>query len=275
MTVLTTDTFVVSKQRGFRQYPMADNVKIQKGQFVCLNTSGYAVQAADTSGYQCVGWCEEAADNTITGHTAGGVNVKVRTGQIYLGAVGTGFTQASVGATAYIVDANTLGVAGSVTNKVVVGEIVGYNSATSIDVDVTVPLPTLATAGTGAQKTATVTLTGGTDTGGGLGSWANPEASEIMVTLLVITSSVVATAACNIDAGTTATSATTLSDNLIDGQDIHSATLAGVSNYSAPGTNGKSNQALAAGKWVTFSTGDAGASAGFAGKAYITYSVLN
>jgi hypothetical protein len=120
------------------------------------------------------------------------------------------------------------------------------------------------------SKTVAVALAGGTDTGGGLGSWQNPEGAAIIIEDVVVDVTVVASAACNIDVGTTNTNATTLSDNLIDGADIHSAT-GQFDNFSNKGSNGKSTGKLASGKWITASMADAGASAGFVGTLYISY----
>jgi hypothetical protein len=110
------------------------------------------------------------------------------------------------------------------------------------------------------------------DTAGGVFAWANPEATSIIVTRVVLDVTTAATGACTIDVGTTATSATTLSDNLIDGLDINAA--AGVfDNITDKGTNGKARQKLAAGKWVTGSKAS-GASAGTVGFAYIHYHTI-
>lgn|SRR5574340_512363 len=106
------------------------------------------------------------------------------------------------------------------------------------------------------MRRAFVSLTGD-DIHGGVQSWANPESGSILITRLVIDASTKSTGAATLDAGTTATSATTASDNLIDGLDI--GTAAGVfCNLIDNGTNGKSGQTLASGKWVTFkeATGD-------------------
>jgi len=119
------------------------------------------------------------------------------------------------------------------------------------------------------SRTAAVPLAGLADTGGGIGAWRNPEAVSIIIQRLVIDTTVVATGACTIDAGTTATSATTSSDNLIDGLDVNAA-IGTFDNITDKGTNGKSRQKLASGKWVTFSRAS-GASAGLVGTAYITY----
>jgi hypothetical protein len=136
MTVLTTDTYLVTKKPDLQSYKLADNVKIQQGQWVTLNTAGYAVPGADTASFVCVGYAEAMADNTITGHTAGGVEVLVRSGERVIGAVATGMAQTSVGLTAYVLDANTVALTGGVTNHVIAGRIVRYNSATSVDVQV-------------------------------------------------------------------------------------------------------------------------------------------
>jgi len=110
------------------------------------------------------------------------------------------------------------------------------------------------------------------DTGGGIFAWQNPHENAILITGLYLDATTAATAACTIDCGTTATSATTSSDNLIDGLDVNAA--AGVfNNFTDNGTNGKTRQRLASGKWVTGSKAT-GASAGLVGYAYIKYIVL-
>lgn len=125
-------------------------------------------------------------------------------------------------------------------------------------------------AGVQGVKVAKVAL-GAADTGGGVLAWQNPEAGSIIVQRVLIDVTTAATGACTIDVGTTAVSATTLSDNLIDGADI--GTAAGVfDNITDKGSNGKSKQKLAAGKWVTGSKAS-GAAAGTVGFAFIEYVV--
>lgn len=120
-------------------------------------------------------------------------------------------------------------------------------------------------------KTAKVALAA-VDTGGGVFSWANPESSNILISRVMIDVTTAATAACTIDVGHTATSATTSSDTLLDGLDVNSA--AGVfDNITNAGTNGKAVQRLASGKWITASKAS-GATAGIVGYAYITYHVV-
>lgn len=119
------------------------------------------------------------------------------------------------------------------------------------------------------QKVKKIELRGAADTGGGIGAWQNPEAVSIVIDKLEVVPSVMATGACTMDAGTTATSATTSSDNLIDGFDINTSFVV-EDNITGKGTNGKSRQVLAPGKWITFSRAS-GASAGFVGAAYVHY----
>ena len=122
-----------------------------------------------------------------------------------------------------------------------------------------------------ATKVAKVALNA-VDTAGGIFAWANPENGAIIVERVYIDVTTHATAACTVDIGTTATSATTLSDNLIDGVDVGTATIT-TDNLQSPSTNGKQLQRLAAGKWVTASTAS-GASAGIVGNAWIQYHTL-
>lgn len=118
-------------------------------------------------------------------------------------------------------------------------------------------------------KVARVALTATTaTTGGAVAAWANPEAGAIIITRTVIDITTVSTGAAALDIGTTATNATTSSDTLLDGADVNAA--AGVfDNITDKGTNGKSRQRLATGKWVT-ATGSA-STVGMVGSLYVYY----
>ena len=121
------------------------------------------------------------------------------------------------------------------------------------------------------EKVAKIALAA-VDTAGGVFSWQNDEGASIIVTGLILDVTTASTGACTLDCGTTATSATTKIDNLIDGLDVNSA--AGVfDNITDKGTNGVSRQKLASAKWVTGSVAS-GASAGIVGFAYIRYIVI-
>jgi hypothetical protein len=109
------------------------------------------------------------------------------------------------------------------------------------------------------------------DTGGGIFSWQNPESVTIIVDRVVLDVTTVASAACSVEVGGTATNGTTASANLITAQDVHSATGQFDSLLAAVGgASGLGVYKCAAGKWITGST-SSGASAGLVGSAYIYY----
>lgn len=124
----------------------------------------------------------------------------------------------------------------------------------------------------GALKKVTGALAA-VDTGGGIFSWTNPEDGDIIVEHVALVVTTKTTGACSADVGTTATNATTSSDNLIDGKDINAASGT-FTNLESAGTNGKAAQRLAKGKWVTASVVAGGASAGLKGSYEIYYRVL-
>lgn len=104
---------------------------------------------------------------------------------------------------------------------------------------------------------------GGTDTGGGILSWQNTLGYDILVTWHAINVTTVATAACTVSVGATSTSGTTSSNNMINAQDVHSAT-------GSFGTTSPVAVLVPANKWITASVGT-GASAGLVGKAYFYF----
>lgn len=122
------------------------------------------------------------------------------------------------------------------------------------------------------RKTIALNLAGTADTGGGVLAWANPEDGDIVITRVVANITKKSTAASTINIGTTATNATTSSDNLIDGLDAGTDTIT-ADNFDNAGTNGKSLQKLATGKWITVSRAS-GAVAGLEGKLYVDYIVV-
>ena len=117
-------------------------------------------------------------------------------------------------------------------------------------------------------KTVAIAITGGTDTGGGLFAWQNPEGAQIHINEVLLYVTTQSTGSCSVEIGTTATNATTASNNLIDTLSV--ATTGLYDNYTDKGSNGKTRQTLASGKWVTGST-VSGASAGLVAVVYITY----
>jgi hypothetical protein len=121
-------------------------------------------------------------------------------------------------------------------------------------------------------KVGTITVTGFTSTGV-KAAWQNPEAATIIIHGVAFNRTTAATGANTADIGTTATNATTTSDNLFDGLDTNAAARVNSNLLAADaGTNGRPAASLAAGKWVTYDskTGDA---TGLVGKIHIYYSL--
>jgi hypothetical protein len=101
-------------------------------------------------------------------------------------------------------------------------------------------------------------------------SWTAPTGSNIMIHRLVLDITTAGVTGCVLNAGTTSASATTSSDNLIDGLVATGAAGVGVfDNTEDGGTNGKGARKLTAGKWLTISS--AAKAASLAGNAYIYY----
>lgn len=119
------------------------------------------------------------------------------------------------------------------------------------------------------ERVAKIPLASAADTGGAVFGWQNDEGQSIIITRILLDVTTKSTDAATLDVGTTATNATTSSDNLLDGLDV--GTAAGLfSNLKNPGSNGVPDQKLASGKWVTASRAS-GAVAGMVGSAYIYY----
>jgi hypothetical protein len=95
-------------------YPVKATSQIYKGTMVCLN-AGYAVAAADTSGFLCVGVAEE---NVLGGAADGDKKINVLSGAAFRFA-GASIVAADVGKTAYVSDDQT--VADAAGNGVVAG----------------------------------------------------------------------------------------------------------------------------------------------------------
>lgn len=94
----------------------------------------------------------------------------------------------------------------------------------------------------------------------GIQAWQNPESVAIVITRAILDVTTVATSACTLDVGYTATSAATTSDTLLDGVDVNAAIAVFDSMNAAldSGANAKA-QKCAIGAWVTIDekTGDA------------------
>ena len=111
-----------------REYPVAGTQKIWAGALVMLDSAGYAREAvALASNKGCKGWATATVDN-LTG-AAGAVKVPVAEGEIEL--TTSGLTQGAVGSLCYATSDQDI-VLAKATTRPLVGEIVGFDSATSV-----------------------------------------------------------------------------------------------------------------------------------------------
>jgi len=133
--ILAADRNTISKAGELQSYPCAADI-IYKGGLVCINATGYAAPAADTSGYSdVVGVATENVDNS--GGSAGDLSVRVQSGRRY-SFVATAIVQADVGRTMYVVDDQTMDQLPGV-NSIVAGVLTEFVSATEGFIHVPTP----------------------------------------------------------------------------------------------------------------------------------------
>src|SRR5574343_199973 len=122
---LTRDMQIKRQEGVLQAFPVYQSTTIYKGSLVCVNSSGYAIPAADTSGNIFVGVAAEYVANT---GSSGSKWVSVyQTGDFELPA--SSITQAHVGDLMYVVDDGTFDET-TPANSIVCGILVKYISAT-------------------------------------------------------------------------------------------------------------------------------------------------
>ena len=122
MTALTQDFNAPETDGIFRSIPVAANVKILKGAIVVLS-GGYAAPGTTATGLLMLGRAERTVDNT--GGAAGALSVRVKRGIFAWNSAGSGdaITSANIGATAYIVDDNTVALTNGSNTRSAAGTI--------------------------------------------------------------------------------------------------------------------------------------------------------
>lgn len=134
MAALTKDRATPYRDGIEIDFPVAANIKIYAGSLVCVNTTGYAVPAADTAGLKFAGVALEQADNT--GGANGAKTVRLRRSGVFEFDAAS-ITQAMVGTAMYIVDDHTMDDATGPTNDIRIGILVKYVADTIGWVDIT------------------------------------------------------------------------------------------------------------------------------------------
>lgn len=133
MSALTRDRATPYREGIEVDYPVAANTKIYAGSMVCVNTFGYAVPAADTTGYQFAGVAMDQVDNSAGGN--GGQSLRLRRAGVFeFDAVS--ITQAMVGMGMEAKDDHTFDDSAGTSNHVKVGRLVKFVSATKGWIDI-------------------------------------------------------------------------------------------------------------------------------------------
>lgn len=201
---------------------------------ITINSSNQiaATAAGATSDGTLVSTCTASGDTVSAEISGGGARAVRASGTCTAGA------EAAAGSSGYI---------DAVNGDVVVGK---FLTGTTTVGALVLMLPSDGTLRQkGSTKVAFLTITGAAGSSGVFASWANPEAVSIVITRTTLHIATQSTGASTLDIGTTASSATTSSDTLIDG--VSAATAGVFDNLNDAGSNGKSRQTLAAAKWVT------------------------
>ena len=133
MSALTRDRATPYREGIEVEYPVAANTKIYAGSLVCVSATGYAVPAADTSGYRFAGVAMEQVDNSDG--SDGGKTVRLRRAGVFEFDAAS-ISQDMVGAAMYAVDDHTFDDADGPTNDIKVGLLVKYVSATKGWIDI-------------------------------------------------------------------------------------------------------------------------------------------
>lgn len=107
---------------------------IFEGALVAINAAGYAVNAGDDASTVIVGVADESVDNS--GGAAGDLSIKVRRSGVFTFNSAFSAAQADVNTVVTCSDNQTVDVAGTTTNDIVVGRVVEVLSSSKVRVDI-------------------------------------------------------------------------------------------------------------------------------------------
>ncbi len=107
-------------------------VKIWEGALVSVNAAGYVTNATDAANDLFVGVADETIDNSAG--AAGDKEIQVRVGGIVNVVSGFSAAQSNLGDPVYVTDNQTVDLAATTTNDVLVGRIAEVTSASKLRV---------------------------------------------------------------------------------------------------------------------------------------------
>lgn len=133
MSALTKDRNTVRRLGEYAVYPVKGGKVVFAGGMVCLGADGYALPAADIAGLKFAGVARGYVDNS--GGADGALSVEVwRKGSFELAC--SGMTVANAGDAVYVLDDQTVGLAGAATNDVACGRASEVVSGSRVYVDI-------------------------------------------------------------------------------------------------------------------------------------------
>ncbi|WP_153116029.1 hypothetical protein [Rhodocyclus tenuis] len=123
MSALTADRNTPSRDNVDFEFPVAASTKIYAGGLTCLNAAGTATKGAVSTTLKTVGVAQATVDNSAG--AAGDKRVKVRRGCFKFGNSASTdlITLANVGASAYIVDDQTVALTSGSSTRSIAGTI--------------------------------------------------------------------------------------------------------------------------------------------------------
>lgn len=112
------------------QGPIADDVVIYAGAMVSKDSSGYFRPARTNTTDVALGRARQTYDNTVVGHAAGALSVQVEAGVFYWKNSGSSDEIAGddVGATAYVVDDETVALTNGSSSRGAAGRIIAVDT---------------------------------------------------------------------------------------------------------------------------------------------------
>lgn len=115
-------------------FPVINADIIYGGSFVCVNAAGYALPGSDTAGLIFEGVATERVDNS-TGNAGDKSVVLMRRGLVKA-TLGTAISQANLGDEVFLVDDESVDIAGNTTHDIFCGIIAGYIDTTHAWIDI-------------------------------------------------------------------------------------------------------------------------------------------
>jgi len=163
-TALTAARDTPARTGNFVSIGVYTNTRIFAGAMVAINTNGYAVAAADSSGLNVIGMATETVDNRVNAEGAGDsgtLSVTVARG-VFRWVNGDTFTDADIGDLAFVEDDQTVQKAAAASADIIAGVVLDVDSS-GVWVD------TYDIGAQGASAPSSLAVSGNATVGGTLG----------------------------------------------------------------------------------------------------------